>query len=108
MHPWIGSVKTIPMPKAMAPMLPIIAATVDSAKNGQKLIFTVLMLSMEADQKSLFRSTIRKIPNIKKAWAAYTKKIDASWPKTGIIPKITEPIRIAVPQKTKKRKDVRK
>ena len=99
MHPWIGSVKTIPMPKAMAPMLPIIAATVDSANNGQKLVFTVLMLSMEADQKSLFRSTIRNIPNIKKAWAAYTKKIDASCPKTGITPNITEPIRMRFPKK---------
>ena len=73
MQAWIGIVKTIPIPMAMAPMLPMILATVDRPKNGQKLVFTVWMLSIEAGQKFICLSTIRKIPNIKKAWAAYTK-----------------------------------
>ena len=69
MQTWIGTVKTIPMPNAMAPMLPMILAIADKPKKGQKLVFTVWMLSWEAGQKFICLSTIRKSPNIKKAWA---------------------------------------
>jgi len=64
---WIGAVTAIPIPHAMAPILPIILATTERPKKGQKLVLTMLKLSFEAGQNYIRLSTMGKRPNIRKA-----------------------------------------
>ena len=87
---------------------PIRLHTMENPKNGQKLRFTMLKLSTEAGQKSIFPSTIRKRPNIKSACPTKTTNREASCPMQGTSPRIRLATKIAIPQMIKNRKLFRK